>query len=113
MRWTNYQLSMTFTSKTVTWARPLKGGWHSFKWANLNLLGMQQGIYILWYPETDRRAHQVAYVGQGIIKHRVNSHRGNWSRIMSKIAPRHLLLPGLWSPIRATVIPSSGIWQRL
>ena len=99
MRWTAYQLRMPLYSTTVSWARPLRGGWYSFKWANLRLLCMAEGIYILWYPETDTRPFQVMYVGQGIIRNRVDHHRGNHSRILHKVVARHLRLT--W-----TVVPS-------
>ena len=92
MRWTAYQLRMPLYSTTVTWARPLRGGRYSFKWANLKMLGMSEGIYILWYPETEASPFQVVYVGQGIIQHRINHHRGNHSRILEKVVPRRLLL---------------------
>ena len=92
MEWTNYQLCMPMTSTTLSWARPLRGGWYSFEWANVNRLGAQQGIYILWYPETADRPLQVAYVGQGIIKARIIHHRGSWSRIRHKVRARRLCL---------------------
>ena len=92
MRWTTYQLRMPLYSTTVLWARPVRGGWHSFKWTNLKSLGMAEGIYILWYPETDIRPFQVMYVGQGIIRNRIDHHRGQHSRILDKVVARHLRL---------------------
>ena len=99
MKWTSYQLRMPLYSTTVSWARPLRGDWYSFKWANLKLLGMKEGIYILWYPETVARPFHVVYVGQGIIQNRINHHRGKHSRILHKVEPRRLRLT--W-----TVVPS-------
>ena len=99
MRWTAYQLRMPLYSTTVSWARHLRGGWYSFKWANLKILGMSEGIYILWYPETEARPFQAVYVGQGIIRNRIDHHRGNHSRILHKVVARYLRLT--W-----TIVPS-------
>lgn len=55
-------------------------------------LGMKQGIYLLWYPETDQQMFRVAYVGQGIIRARIQHHRGNWSRMRDRIVARRLRL---------------------
>ena len=92
MKWTAYQLRMPLYSTTVLWARPLRGDWHSFKWANLKSLGMAEGIYILWYPETATRSFQVVYVGQGIIQSRIGHHRGNYSRILHRLDAKRLRL---------------------
>ena len=92
-------MRMALYATTVKWARPLRGGWHSFKWANLTILGMSEGIYILWYPETTDRPFQVVYVGQGIIRNRIDHHRGKHSRILHQVEPRFMRLT--W-----TVVPS-------
>ena len=92
MEWTDYQLHMPLTSITVSWDRPTRGGWYSFKWAKLLRLRDQEGIYILWYPETPCDPFQVAYVGQGIIRQRVMHHRGNDSRILHKLDAKRLRL---------------------
>ena len=60
---------------------------------------MSEGIYILWYPETDLHTFQVVYVRAGIIRNRIDHHRGNHSRILHKVVARHLRLT--W-----TVVPS-------
>ncbi len=99
-KWSVYQLHMPMTETTVSWARSVKGRWYSFEWANLRRLGLQQGVYILWYPESDRQGFQVAYVGQGVIKNRIHHHRGNWSRIRDLIIPRYLRLTWAIVPCR-------------
>ena len=43
MNWNAYQLRMALYETTVRWVRPIRGGWHSFKWANLKSLGMAEG----------------------------------------------------------------------
>ena len=100
MEWGDYQLHLPMTFATVSWARPPRDGWYGFEWANLRRLGTQQGIYILWYPETDKHSFQVAYVGQGIIRARIQHHRGNWSRIRDRIIPKRLRLTWTVVPCR-------------
>ena len=91
IEWESFQLRMPMSSQTVSWAKSLKGNWYSFKWTNIKHLGLQRGIYILWYPETNDRPLRVVYVGQGIIRNRIFHHLCRFSRILDKLEKVDLL----------------------
>ena len=85
MEWEAFQLHMPMSSQTVSWAKSPKGNWYSFKWISMKQLGLQRGIYIIWYPEIDDWPLRVAYVGQGIVRNRIFHHLCRFSRILDKL----------------------------
>src|SRR5581483_1177170 len=59
----------------VTWIKCRAGNWCLLEKLNLDNIGDVAGVYIIWHQGSFRTPSRVVFIGQGVVRYRLEVHR--------------------------------------